>query len=168
MSATSGERRELSGAMTALVTPFTEDGGLDRAALETLAAWQIERGIHGLVPCGTTGEGATLTDEEHAQVIETVVRIAAGRVPVVAGCGSNNTRRTVAAARRAHPLRRYAPLCFTLAEQPSLRSQRPDLSARDTALHPADPHRLPAGGCGGFTILVGRRTWPRPAAGTCI
>ena len=62
---------------------------------------QVSLGIHGLVPCGTTGEGATLSDEEHRQVIETVVRGAEGRLPVVAGCGSNDTRRTVAAAERA-------------------------------------------------------------------
>jgi len=101
VNATRRERLDLRGAMTALATPFVESGELDVAALEGLASWQIERGIHGLVPCGTTGEGATLTDEEHQRVIETVVRVASGRVPVVAGCGSNDTRRTVAAAKRA-------------------------------------------------------------------
>jgi len=89
------------GAMTAIVTPFDADGALDRAALERIVRWQISSGIHGLVPCGTTGEGATLTDAEHGQVIETVVRTVERRVPVVAGCGSNDTRRTVEAARRA-------------------------------------------------------------------
>jgi len=92
---------DLRGAMTALVTPFGDDGGVDPAALESLVSWQIEQGIHGLVPCGTTGEGATLTDVEHREVIDTVVRAAAGRVPVLAGCGSNDTGRTVAAAQRA-------------------------------------------------------------------
>lgn len=101
MHAKDRDRLNLRGAMTALVTPFAEDGGLDVAALEALTRWQVERGIHGLVPCGTTGEGATLTDDEHRRVIETVVRTAAGRVPVLAGCGSNDTRRTVVAARRA-------------------------------------------------------------------
>ena len=101
MNATRRDRLDLKGAMTALATPFAEDGGLDLPALEGLVRWQIERGIDGLVPCGTTGEGATLTDEEHSRVIETVVRAASGRVPVVAGCGSNDTRRTVDAARRA-------------------------------------------------------------------
>jgi len=91
----------LRGAMTALVTPFGSDGKVDQAALERLVAWQVDRGIHGLVPCGTTGEGATLDDAERLAVIETVVRVAGGRVPVVAGCGSNDTRRTVAAARQA-------------------------------------------------------------------
>jgi 4-hydroxy-tetrahydrodipicolinate synthase len=87
--------------MTAIVTPFAADGALDRSALERIVRWQVSEGIHGLVPCGTTGEGATLSGDEHRQVIETVARTAEGRVPVVAGCGSNDTRRTVQAARRA-------------------------------------------------------------------
>jgi 4-hydroxy-tetrahydrodipicolinate synthase len=87
--------------MTALVTPFKADGSVDEAALEGIVRWQVARGIHGLVPCGTTGEGATLGDDEHRHVIRTVVRIAEKRVPVLAGCGSNDTRRTVEAARRA-------------------------------------------------------------------
>lgn len=91
----------LRGAMTALVTPFDENGGVDQNALERIVRRQVSHGIHGLVPCGTTGEGATLSDDEHRQVIETVVRTAEGRVPVVAGCGSNDTRRTVEAASRA-------------------------------------------------------------------
>ena len=93
--------RALCGAMTAIVTPFAADGALDRSALESIVRWQLSEGIHGLVPCGTTGEGATLSGDEHRQVIETVVRTAEGRVPIVAGCGSNDTRRTVQAARRA-------------------------------------------------------------------
>jgi len=87
--------------MTALVTPFGDDGRVDRERLEQLVRWQVECGIHGLVPCGTTGEGATLGDDEHLEVLATVVRAAAGRVPVVAGVGSNDTGKTVAAARRA-------------------------------------------------------------------
>ena len=74
----------LRGALTALVTPFDEQGRIDVPALERLVRWQVDAGIDGLVPCGTTGEGATLRAEEHTQVIETVVRIAAGRVPVTA------------------------------------------------------------------------------------
>lgn len=92
---------ELRGALTALVTPFNEDGTVDLEELARLGRWQIERGIDGLVPCGTTGEGATLTDEEHHAVVSTLARVASGRVPIVAGCGSNDTRRTVEAARRA-------------------------------------------------------------------
>lgn len=91
----------LGGAVTALITPLQQDGSVDRAALHRLAAWQVERGIHGLAPCGTTGEGATLNEDEQRLVISTVVHAVAGRVPVIAGCGSNDTRRTVEAARRA-------------------------------------------------------------------
>jgi 4-hydroxy-tetrahydrodipicolinate synthase len=91
----------LRGALTAIVTPFTSDGAVDGDALRRLVDGQIEAGIDGLVPCGTTGEGATLTGDEHAHVIETVVRAARGRVPVVAGCGTNDTRTTIAAAERA-------------------------------------------------------------------
>jgi 4-hydroxy-tetrahydrodipicolinate synthase len=87
--------------MTALVTPFDSSGELDLAALERMARWQVEQGIHGLVPCGTTGEGATLDDEEKARVVATVVAAAGGRVPVVAGVGSNSTSATLAAARTA-------------------------------------------------------------------
>ena len=91
----------LRGAMTAIVTPFRADGAVDCLAFERLVAWQIDSGIHGLVPCGTTGEGATLRPEEHALVIEATVRIAQGRVPVIAGCGTNDTRTTIAGAERA-------------------------------------------------------------------
>jgi 4-hydroxy-tetrahydrodipicolinate synthase len=87
--------------MTAIVTPFGEDGRVDHGGLARLVRWQIESGIDGLVPCGTTGEGATLSDAEHREVLSTVVRAAGGRVPVVAGVGSNDTERTLAAARRA-------------------------------------------------------------------
>ncbi len=94
-------KMKLRGAMTALVTPFTAAGEIDVKALRGLAGWQIECGIHGLVPAGTTGEGATLTDDEQRTLIETVVEEAAGRVPVIAGCGSNDTKRTIEAAQRA-------------------------------------------------------------------
>ncbi|MCA1718717.1 MAG: 4-hydroxy-tetrahydrodipicolinate synthase [Actinobacteria bacterium] len=79
-----------SGAFTALVTPF-KNGEVDVEALESLVEFQIEGGIDGLVPCGTTGESPTLSEEEDRLVIETVVRVTGGRVPVVAGTGSNNT-----------------------------------------------------------------------------
>jgi 4-hydroxy-tetrahydrodipicolinate synthase len=76
--------------MPALVTPFS-DGKVDHAALKSLVEWQIAEGSHGLVPVGTTGESPTLSHEEHEQVVEAVVSAAAGRVPVIAGAGSNNT-----------------------------------------------------------------------------
>ncbi len=94
-------RVALRGALTALVTPFREDGEVDDRCLDGLVRWQVASGVAGLVPCGTTGEGATLREEEHERVVATVVEAAEGRVPVVAGCGTNDTRRTVAAARRA-------------------------------------------------------------------
>jgi 4-hydroxy-tetrahydrodipicolinate synthase len=89
------------GALTAIVTPFDAAGEVDERCLRELTAWQVERGIHGIVPCGTTGEGATLRPEEHERVVATVVETVAGRVPVVAGCGTNDTRTTIEGARRA-------------------------------------------------------------------
>ncbi len=78
------------GSFPALVTPF-KNGALDVDALKHLVEWQIEQGSNGLVPMGTTGESPTVTHEEHEAVIEIVVKAAAGRVPVIAGAGSNNT-----------------------------------------------------------------------------
>jgi len=94
----------LSGVFTPLVTPFRGDGSLDLEALARLVEWQIESGVEGLVPCGSTGESATLTPEEHVRVVRHVVEVAAKRVPVVAGTGSNSTREAIeltAAARSA-------------------------------------------------------------------
>jgi 4-hydroxy-tetrahydrodipicolinate synthase len=82
----------LSGCSTALVTPFTADGALDEAALASLVAWQVAEGIHGLVPCGSTGEAATLSLEERRRVVRLTVETVAGRVPVIAGAGGNDTR----------------------------------------------------------------------------
>lgn len=87
------------GCGTALVTPFTAAGSIDEAALRALVEWQILQGIHFLVPCGSTGEAATMLPEEHRRVVEIVVDQARGRVPVVAGAGSNDTRRAVALSR---------------------------------------------------------------------
>ncbi|MEL6451211.1 MAG: 4-hydroxy-tetrahydrodipicolinate synthase [Pseudomonadota bacterium] len=78
------------GSMPALVTPF-RNGALDLETLKKLVEWHVGEGSHGLVPVGTTGESPTLSHEEHETVIETVVKAAAGRVPVIAGAGSNNT-----------------------------------------------------------------------------
>jgi 4-hydroxy-tetrahydrodipicolinate synthase len=83
------------GTYTALVTPFRSDGALDLDALAGLVEWQIESGIDGLVPCGSTGEAATLSHSEHTQVVKHVVEVVAGRVPVIAGTGSNYTREAV-------------------------------------------------------------------------
>ena len=81
----------LSGSIPALVTPF-RDEAFDEAAYRDFVGWQISEGSHGLVPCGTTGESATLDAGEHRRVIETCLEAAGGRVPVIAGCGSNDTR----------------------------------------------------------------------------
>ncbi len=89
----------LAGCGTALVTPFTVDGELDEPALRSLVDWQIEQGVDFLVPIGSTGEAATLTPAEQRRVVEVVVERAGGRVPIVAGAGSNDTRRAVAASR---------------------------------------------------------------------
>jgi 4-hydroxy-tetrahydrodipicolinate synthase len=88
------------GCGTALVTPFTDTGELDLRALRALVEWQIAEGIDFLVPCGSTGEAQTMDDREREQVVATVVEAAAGRVPVMAGATSNDTRRAVDETRR--------------------------------------------------------------------
>lgn len=90
---------QLGGAMTALITPF-KNGEVDHKALAALVERQIEGGIDGLVPCGTTGEAATMNDKERLEVISTVVEAARGRVPVIAGTGTNDTAKTVAFTRK--------------------------------------------------------------------
>jgi 4-hydroxy-tetrahydrodipicolinate synthase len=82
------------GSFPALVTPF-KDGAVDYDALKRLVDWHIAEGSHGLVPVGTTGESPTLTHEEHEKVVAEVVKAAAGRIPVIAGAGSNNTAESV-------------------------------------------------------------------------
>lgn len=84
-----------SGAMTALVTPFKENS-IDEEAYRAFIEWQIAQGIHGLVPCGTTGESATLSHAEHERIIEICIEQTANRVPVLAGAGSNNTTEAIA------------------------------------------------------------------------
>lgn len=86
----------LKGCGTALVTPFTKDGAIDEPALRKLVDWQIAEGIHFLVPCGSTGEAVTMTPSEHRRVVEVTVEQVKGRVPVVAGAGSNDTAKAVA------------------------------------------------------------------------
>jgi 4-hydroxy-tetrahydrodipicolinate synthase len=92
--------QKLRGSMVALVTPF-RNGVIDEDALRALARWQIEKGTDGLVPCGTTGEGATLSAEEHFKVVRACAEEARGRVPVIAGCGTNDTRKTIENVQRA-------------------------------------------------------------------
>lgn len=90
-----------SGSYTALITPFTDAGAFDKAAFESLVDWQINEGINGVVPTGTTGESPTLSHEEHDQVIEICVQVTAGRVPVIAGTGSNNTSEAIKLSQHA-------------------------------------------------------------------
>jgi len=94
-------RIDWKGCGTALVTPFDEKGRIDFRAIAKLVDWQIERGIDFLVPCGTTGESATLSGEERKAVTAAVVKAAAGRVPVIAGAGGNHTAKAVFWARDA-------------------------------------------------------------------
>ena len=89
-----------SGSYTALITPF-KDGAVDKDAFVKLVEWQIAQGTHGLVPVGTTGESPTLSHEEHDMVIELCVKTVAGRVPVIAGAGSNSTQEAVRLAKNA-------------------------------------------------------------------
>jgi 4-hydroxy-tetrahydrodipicolinate synthase len=89
------------GAMTALVTPM-RDGQVDEAALEALVDWQIAEGIDAVIPCGTTGESATLTPKEHVHVIARVVKAAKKRVPVIAGAGANATAEAIDLSKEAH------------------------------------------------------------------
>ena len=89
------------GSIPALVTPF-RGGSFDELAFRTFVEWQVAEGSHGVVPCGTTGEAATLCFDEHFQVVRACVEQVAGRVPVIAGCGSNNTAVAVRNVRAAH------------------------------------------------------------------
>jgi len=83
------------GVGTALITPFKESGALDEAALQRFVDWQIGEGVNFLVPCGTTGENPTLTQDEHRRVVECVIKTADHRVPVLAGAGSNSTQKAI-------------------------------------------------------------------------
>lgn len=88
------------GSITALITPF-RDGKVDSKAFQAMVEWQIAQGTHGLVPCGTTGESATMSHAEHRHVVELCVEAAAGRVPVIAGSGSNSTAEAIDLTRHA-------------------------------------------------------------------
>ena len=93
--------RPVVGCGTALLTPFTSDGQVDEGALRALVEWQLSEGVHFLVPCGSTGEAATLSLEEHARVVAITVEQCAGRVPVVAGAGANDTQKAIALSKLA-------------------------------------------------------------------
>ena len=105
-------RTEFRGSYTALVTPF-KNGALDEAAFRALVDWQIAEGSHGLVPVGTTGESPTLSHAEHMQIVEWCVDEARGRVPVIAGAGSNSTKEAVSLAIHAEKAGADAVLVVT-------------------------------------------------------
>lgn len=100
------------GYFCALITPF-KDGRVDETAFQSLVDWQIAEGVHGLVPCGTTGESPTLSSKEHERVIEMCIESVAGRVPVVAGAGSNSTSETIERALHAQKAGADAVLVVT-------------------------------------------------------
>jgi len=105
-------RERLKGSIPALITPM-KDGKVDETAFRKFVSWQIEQGSQGLVPCGTTGESPTLSHEEHMRVVELCVMEAAGRVPVIAGAGSNSTDEAIALTRHAKEVGADAVLSVT-------------------------------------------------------
>lgn len=121
------------GSYPALVTPF-KNGAVDFDALKKLVDWHVAEGSHGLVPVGTTGESPTLSHAEHGQVIEAVVKAAAGRIPVIAGAGSNNTAEGIDLIRHAERVGADAALVVTpYYNKPTQRG----MIAHYTALHDA-------------------------------
>lgn len=90
----------IHGSVTALITPFI-DGKIDEKRFQDFVKWQIDQGTHGLVPCGTTGESPTLTHEENHRVTELCLEVAKGKVPVIAGCGSNSTAEAISLTQHA-------------------------------------------------------------------
>jgi 4-hydroxy-tetrahydrodipicolinate synthase len=121
----------IRGSLPALVTPF-KNGELDLVTLKKLVDWHVAEGSHGLVPVGTTGESPTLSHAEHQRVIEEVVAAAAGRVPVIAGAGSNNTVEGISLMRHAEKVGANAALVVTPYYN---RPTQAGLIAHYTALH---------------------------------
>ncbi len=89
----------LQGCGTALLTPFNSDGSIDEAALRAFVEWQVTEGVHSVIPCGSTGEAVTMSLDEHRRVVAITVETVAGRVPVIAGSGSNDTKKAIALSR---------------------------------------------------------------------
>lgn len=125
--------KHLKGSITALITPF-RDGQIDENAFGELVERQISEGTHGLVPVGTTGESATLNDDEHERVIRLCIEASAGRAPVIAGAGSNDTAYAISMARRVEGLGADGILAVTgYYNRPS----QAGIAAHFTALHDA-------------------------------
>ena len=101
------------GSLVALITPMREDGSVDEKAFSEFVDWQIKEGTHGIVPVGTTGESPTLSHKEHRRVVEIAIEVAAGRVPVIAGAGSNSTEEAIALTRHAKEAGADAALVVT-------------------------------------------------------
>jgi 4-hydroxy-tetrahydrodipicolinate synthase len=101
------------GSLVALITPMREDGSVDEKAFSEFVDWQIKEGTHGVVPVGTTGESPTLSHAEHKRVVEIAIEVSAGRVPVIAGAGSNSTEEAIALARHAKEAGANAALIVT-------------------------------------------------------
>ncbi len=100
------------GSITALITPF-KNGEIDWVAFDNLVEWQIDKGTHALVPCGTTGESPTLSHEEHNAIVERCIDVVKGRIPVIAGTGSNSTREAISFTRHAKTAGADAALIVT-------------------------------------------------------
>jgi len=101
------------GSLVALITPMREDGSVDEKAFADFVDWQITEGTHGIVPVGTTGESPTLSHHEHRRVVEIAIEVSKGRVPVIAGAGSNSTVEAIALARHAKEAGADAALIVT-------------------------------------------------------
>ncbi len=101
------------GSLVALITPMRQDGTVDEKAFASFVDWQIREGTHGIIPVGTTGESPTLNHAEHKRVVEIAVEVSAGRVPVIAGAGSNSTEEAIEFARHAKSVGADATLVVT-------------------------------------------------------
>jgi 4-hydroxy-tetrahydrodipicolinate synthase len=101
------------GSLVALITPMRVDGSIDEKAFAAFVDWQIKEGTHGVVPVGTTGESPTLSHNEHRRVVEIAIEVASGRVPVIAGAGSNSTEEAIALTRHAKEAGADAALIVT-------------------------------------------------------
>ncbi|HBK09278.1 MAG TPA: 4-hydroxy-tetrahydrodipicolinate synthase [Acetobacteraceae bacterium] len=101
------------GSLVALITPMREDGSVDEKAFAEFVDWQIKEGTHGVVPVGTTGESPTLSHDEHRRVVEIAIEVSKGRIPVIAGAGSNSTEEAIALTRHAKEAGADAALIVT-------------------------------------------------------
>jgi len=107
------QAQTIQGSIVAIVTPMLKDGGVDWKGLEKLVEWHIEQGTNSIVAVGTTGEGSTLSMEEHTQVIKEIIRVANKRIPIIAGTGANSTREAIELTKAAKDLGADAALLVT-------------------------------------------------------